>query len=165
MTHNPLFTFVVLAGAFVAAGTSEPNQSKIPAPPVPGDVDPKMPYFLVCAKACDDCARQCETCSAHCAKMIADGRKEHLATLRLCQDCAAVCSAASRVVARDGPMSDLICSACAEACKRCGDACEKQSADPIMKRCAEECRNCEKACREMAKHPAPAREPGGRQPR
>ena len=46
-------------------------------------------------------------------------------------------------------MNDLITSACAEACKRCGDACGKHASDPLMKRCADECRACEKVCREM----------------
>jgi hypothetical protein len=84
--------------------------------------------------------------------MLAEGKKEHLETLKTCSDCATICSAASCVVAKAGPMSDLICTACAETCKRCGDACEKHAADPIMKQCATECRECEKACREMLKH-------------
>lgn len=148
-----LFDVALLAGTVYAAVASEPVQPKIPIPQVPqsGDVDPKMPFFLVCAKACDDCERMCEMCSAHCAKMIADGNKDHLHTLRLCQDCAAICQSASRVASKDGPLSDVVCTACADACKRCGDACEKHASDPIMKRCAEECRTCEKACREMVK--------------
>lgn len=149
-----VYDLVVLVGAILAAtaATSNPEQPKIPVPPVPQlEVDPKMPYFLVCAEACDNCARHCELCAAHCARMIADGKKEHLETLRLCQDCAAFCQATSRITAKDGPMKDLIAMNCADACKRCGDACEKHAHDPIMKRCAEECRKCEKACREMHK--------------
>jgi hypothetical protein len=105
-----------------------------------------------CAKACSDCQRLCDMCAAHCAKLIAEGKKDHLTTLRTCQDCATHCSAAACIVSRMGPFSDTICTACAEACKRCGDACEKHSEDSMMKRCAEECRKCEKACREMLKH-------------
>ena len=48
--------------------------------------------------------------------------------------------------------SDLICQACAEACARCGEACEAHPEDAHMKKCAEECRKCEKACREMLEH-------------
>jgi hypothetical protein len=55
-------------------------------------------------------------------------------------------------VARGGPFSDLICTACAEACARCAKACEQQPGDEHMKACAEECRRCEKECREMLKH-------------
>jgi hypothetical protein len=109
-------------------------------------------HYMQCAKACDDCGRVCDACSAHCAKMAADGKKEHLKTMATCADCAAACKAASCIVARKGPFSDLICTACAEACKRCGDACEQMKDDPMMKQCADECRKCEKACREMLKH-------------
>ncbi|HVK10811.1 MAG TPA: four-helix bundle copper-binding protein [Gemmataceae bacterium] len=108
--------------------------------------------FLECARACDDCARICDACSAHCAQLVADGKKEHLTTLKTCQDCATVCQAASAIVAKAGPFSDVICHSCAEACKRCGDACEKVGDDKMMKECAAECRKCEKACRDMLKH-------------
>jgi hypothetical protein len=151
-----LIGIAALVGGFTLH-TAEDLQPKIPLPPIPipgkgpDQVDPKMPGFVVCAKACDDCARMCEMCVAHCARLLGDGRKEHLDALRLCQDCAAVCEAAARVTAKDGPMSQLVCTACADACKQCGDACEKHPADPMLKRCAEECRKCEKACREMIK--------------
>jgi hypothetical protein len=151
------FGLAALATAVLALATAAGQD---PAPTrTPGQVDPKMPHFLACAKACDDCARMCDLCSAHCAKMVAEGKKEHHETLRTTQDCATVCSAAARVTAKDGPMSDLICAACADVCKRCGDACEKHAADPIMKRCAEECRKCEKACRDMLVHAKPAAPP------
>lgn len=112
-----------------------------------------------CARACNDCQRLCDMCANHCAKLVAEGKKEHLTTLRTCQDCATHCSAAACIVARMGPFSDLICTACADACKRCGDECEKFKDDPMMKKCAEECRKCEKACREMLKHTSAANKP------
>lgn len=129
----------------------EPPVEAIPNPNAKQNPDPKMAYFLVCAKACDDCERVCNLCSAHCATMMADGMKEHLQTLRTCQDCATICSAAASVMAKNGPFSDLICTACADACKRCGDACAKYPGDPIMKQCADECRKCEESCRKMLK--------------
>jgi hypothetical protein len=151
------FDVIVLAGAIFATSAASSPQAKIPVPQVPrsSEVDPKMPMFIVCAKACDDCARHCETCAAHCASLLVEGRKEHHRTLRLCLDCAAFCQAASSITAKDGPMSDLICKSCAEACKMCGDECDKHPADPIMKRCAEECHKCEKACRDMVKQTIP----------
>jgi hypothetical protein len=108
--------------------------------------------FDKCAKACSDCARACDSCAHHCAHMLADGKKEHMKTLRSCQDCATHCAAAACIVARHGVYSDLICTACAEACARCGKACEQFPDDKHMKACAEECRKCEKECREMLKH-------------
>jgi hypothetical protein len=112
-------------------------------------------HFMDCAKACDDCARICEACAAHCAKLLSEGKTGHLRTLQTCQDCATICAAASSVVAKQGPFSDLICTACADACKRCGDACAEHPNDPLMKQCAEECRRCEKACRDMLRHLQP----------
>ncbi len=105
-----------------------------------------------CAKACGDCQRACDSCAAHCAKMLAEGHKEHRHTLASCQDCATHCGAAACIVARRGPYSDTICTACAEACARCAKACERFSEDEHMKQCAGECRRCEKACREMLDH-------------
>jgi len=116
-----------------------------------GSADKHGSHFMDCAKACDDCARICDACAAHCAKMLADGKKDHLQTLRTCADCASFCSAASCITARQGPFSDLICTGCADACKRCGDACTKFKDDEMMKKCADECYRCEKACRTMVK--------------
>lgn len=112
---------------------------------------PQGHSMVECAKACDDCARACETCTYHCGKMLADGMKDHLESQRLCADCATVCRAASSVVSRQGPMSLLVCTACADACKRCAESCEKFKDDAGMKACAAECRKCEKACLEMVK--------------
>ena len=113
--------------------------------------------YLACAKVCGECALACDNCAAHCAKLVADGKKEHLRTLQTCQDCAAFCGTAACITAKAGPFSDLICSSCADACKRCGDECDKFKSDPTMKKCAEECRKCEKACRDMLKHVAQAK--------
>jgi hypothetical protein len=107
-----------------------------------------------CAKACSDCQRACDMCATHCAHQMHEGKKEHVETLMTCRDCATFCSAASQITARGGPYAQLICSSCAEACARCGAACEKFPNDSHMKACAEECRRCEKACREMLKQTA-----------
>lgn len=145
-------SFAVAATA-VSVGGQQPDTATGAAQPTPKAVDPHMSHFMDCAKACDDCARMCNMCAAHCTKMVADGKKEHLATVRTCVDCASICKSASEIVIKSGPFSDLICTACADACKRCGDACEKHAEhDPIMKQCASECRKCENACRTMMKH-------------
>lgn len=113
--------------------------------------------YMDCAKACDDCARHCDACAAHCAEMLAAGKKDHLKTVRTCADCAAICRAAGAVTARSGPFSDLICTSCADACKRCGEACDAHKDNEMMAKCAEECRRCEKACRDMLKHTGSAK--------
>jgi len=108
-----------------------------------------------CAAACSDCQRACDACAQHCGTLLAEGKKEHLATLQTCQDCATVCAAAACVVARRGPFSDSICKACADACNRCGKECDRFPTDPMMKKCADVCKACEKDCRDMieAHHP------------
>lgn len=108
--------------------------------------------FQACAKACSDCQRLCDSCATHCIDMLADGHKEHRATLGTCRDCADFCSAAAQIVARGGPFAQEICKGCAEACAQCAAACEKFADDAHMKACAAECRKCEKACRDMVGH-------------
>jgi hypothetical protein len=103
-------------------------------------------------KALTDCMRECESCSHHCAKMVADGHKHHMKTLRTCQDCAEFCAATARIVSRDGPMVSIMGEACTKACNVCGKACEEHASDETMRRCARACRDCERACRDMVQH-------------
>jgi hypothetical protein len=104
-----------------------------------------------CAEECGACQRACDSCAAHCARLLlGQSKKEHYLTLQTCQDCATHCSAAASIVAREGPFSDTICKACAEACGRCAKECEKHAShDAVMKQCGEACRKCEQACRDM----------------
>ncbi len=108
--------------------------------------------MMACAKACSDCQRECDMCGHHCATMLAEGKKDHLASLATCQDCATICSASACIVARMGPFSQTVCQACAECCAKCAKECEKFPKDEHMKKCAEECRKCEKECAMMVKH-------------
>jgi hypothetical protein len=110
--------------------------------------------MLACAKACSDCQRACDSCATHCTLLLAEGKKEHMKSLRSCQDCATICAASSQIVARNGPTSVLMCECCAKACDLCGKSCEAFPEDKHMKSCAEECRRCETACKAMVKHMA-----------
>jgi hypothetical protein len=140
----PVFALAVFMFAGSAAFTAD-DKAK-------GESHDHHAAYDTCAKACGDCQRACDSCATHCANLIAQGKKEHMKTLQTCQDCATHCSAAASIVARMGPFSDTICTACAEACSRCGMACEKFSDDRHMKKCADECKNCETACKAMLKH-------------
>jgi len=148
-----LATSLVVAVASLAALHSVPatGQDKKPES---GSRDEHHEAYERCAKACNDCQRVCDTCATHCARQVADGKKEHDKTLQTCNDCADFCAAAARIVARGGPFADLICQSCAEACARCGKACEQFPDDKMMKACAKECRRCEKECQGMLKHVA-----------
>jgi hypothetical protein len=105
--------------------------------------------IMSCAKACSDCQRACDACSAHCVGLLSEGKTQHVKTMQLCNDCAAICAASAQIVARHGPMTNVVCTACADACNQCAAACEVMKDDAHMKHCAEECRRCEKSCRTM----------------
>jgi hypothetical protein len=157
MTRVRMLGLAVVASVVLAvglgAGLAQDKQAGKARRVAPaGKHDSHAKEFEKCAKACSDCQRICDACATHCAHMVANGQTEHMHTLQTCRDCASFCAAAAQIVARHGPFSDLICTSCAEACARCGAACEKHPNDEHMKRCAEECRRCEKACREMLKH-------------
>jgi hypothetical protein len=111
--------------------------------------DAHSDMLLSCAKACADCQQACDACSAHCVAMLAEGKTQHTKTLQLCNDCAAMCAVSAQIVARHGPLTNVVCNACADACNQCATACEASKEDAHMRHCAEECRRCEKACRTM----------------
>lgn len=111
--------------------------------------DPHSDMMMSCAKACSDCQRACDMCSAHCLALMTEGKSQHAKTMQLCNDCAALCAVSAQIVARHGPLLNVICAACADACNQCAKACEAQKDDAHMKHCAEQCRICEKACRTM----------------
>jgi hypothetical protein len=104
-----------------------------------------------CARACAHCAKECESCLNHCTQMLADGKKEHLATVRSCNDCGDICAMAGKLIARDGAFANLMCVACAKACDGCGAECAKFPNDEHMTVCAKACKECATACREMVK--------------
>ena len=103
-----------------------------------------------CLKACADCAKSCEMMFHHCFKLTAQGEKGHAKSAQIALDCADFCGLSAKLIARMSPMMAISCTACAEACKKCGDECSKSDMAE-MKECAEVCRKCEQSCREMAK--------------
>ena len=107
-----------------------------------------------CVEACYECAQTCTACADACL-----GETDHLAMLvrcvRLDLDCADVCDATGRVLSRAAATDDgvrrALVAACAEACRACGDECERHAAMHAHCRvCAEACRRCEAACRALA---------------
>jgi len=106
-------------------------------------------HFTTCARICAECQINCEDCYRHCTERAAAGGMEHAAAMHLCLDCADACATASRLAARNGPLSALACEACAKACDACAEACEAAGADRHMSACAQSCRDCANSCREM----------------
>jgi hypothetical protein len=111
----------------------------------------RSPEMEKCIKACHDCAVQCESCFNHCAHLAAEGKKEHLATLKSCVDCGDLCIVAAKIMLRDGALVGAACDGCAKACDGCAAACDKFPMDDHMKACAKACKDCSKACQEMEK--------------
>jgi hypothetical protein len=108
-----------------------------------------------CLDACTACAAVCNEASHHCLTQIEKGstdKDHHSRTHHLTADCATICSVSAALVARQGPLMDAQCNACAEACRRCAEECEKgQEIAGIMRDCARICRECERSCREMVR--------------
>ncbi|HLJ96821.1 MAG TPA: four-helix bundle copper-binding protein [Gemmataceae bacterium] len=150
---------LTILGTYATAQQQDRSPEKQKRAPTPaGAHAAHSEAYEHCAKACNDCQRSCDACATHCVHLVAQGVKEHLQTLQTCQDCANVCTSAAQIVARQGPFSDVICRACAEACARCGKTCEQHANDKMMKQCADECRRCEQVCRDMLQHTGHAAE-------
>lgn len=109
-------------------------------------------HFAKCAKACAVCMLECESCQTHCGRLVLEGKKDHVKTMRLCGDCGSICATAAKITSRQGPLSVTLCDACAKACDTCGAACAKFPDDAHMAKCAKACKDCAAACREMIKH-------------
>ena len=105
-----------------------------------------------CIEACIDCAQACGMCADACLaeEMVADLRS----CIRTDLDCADICTTTARVVSRrTGANADIIkavVTACAAACKSCGDECAGHaSMHEHCKVCANACRRCEQACNDL----------------
>ena len=74
--------------------------------------------------------------------------------IRLCLDCADICTTTSAVASRqtdyDANVTRPLLEACIAACKSCGDECEVHA---MMHAhcgvCAEACRRCQQACQDL----------------
>ncbi|HEY6746275.1 MAG TPA: four-helix bundle copper-binding protein [Mycobacteriales bacterium] len=103
-----------------------------------------------CIQACVDCAQACTACADAC--LAEDMVAELTKCIRTDLDCADVCEVTGRVLSRhtgyDAELTRAILEACVQACRSCGDECERHaSMHEHCKVCAEACRRCEQACR------------------
>jgi uncharacterized membrane protein len=102
-----------------------------------------------CIEECFACAQSCVACADACL------REQQVAELTRCirlnLDCADICETTGRIVTRQTePQPELVrtmVEACAAACRRCGEECERHAEHHEHCRvCAEACRRCEQAC-------------------
>ena len=109
--------------------------------------------LVACIEACYDCAQACTACADAC--LSEDKVKELAKCIRLDADCADVCETTGRVLSRqteyDANLTRSVLQACAQACKSCGDECDRH-AEMGMEHCgvcAQACRRCEQACNQL----------------
>ncbi len=99
-----------------------------------------------CIRACLDCSQACTACADAC---LGEQDVQMLVRcIRLDLDCADVCAATGNVLSRQTATDPAMLRAVLEACGLCGDECE-QHAQHGMQHCAvcaEACRRCEQAC-------------------
>jgi hypothetical protein len=101
--------------------------------------------LIACSEACTACADACLS-----EEMVADLTK----CIRTNLDCADICDTTGRVLSRhtgyDANLTRSLLTACADACKACGDECAAHANHhEHCKVCADACRSCEQACREL----------------
>jgi hypothetical protein len=101
--------------------------------------------LIACGQACTACADAC---------LSEDMVAELTTCIRTDLDCADICAATARVLSRhtgyDATISRTLLTACAAACKSCGDECARHAEmHEHCRICAEACRACEQACRDL----------------
>ena len=114
---------------------------------------------------CVDCAQTCIACADAC--LGEDAVRDLVQCIRASLDCADLCEAAACIATRRSGSNPTVIAAvlraCAEACARCGEACERHAGSIEHCRiCAAKCGQCESACLEAIAEvvdfdPAPAR--------
>lgn len=107
--------------------------------------------LIACIQRCLDCGQACTACADACLaeQSVAELRR----CIRLDLDCADLCLATARIAgrqtSRQGSLLLHTLEACAEACRVCGEECERHAGMHAHCRiCANACRACEQACRE-----------------
>lgn len=99
-----------------------------------------------------DCAQTCTMCADACLgeEMV----KQLVRCIRFNLDCAAICETTGAVLSRqtepDWSLISAQLTACARACKVCGDECQHHAdMHEHCRICAEACRHCEQLCNQL----------------
>lgn len=105
-----------------------------------------------CIAACLECSQACTACADACLNEPSPG--DMVRCITTCQDCADVCAATasvlSRLGARDLATVRSLLEACRIACGACASECELHvGMHEHCSVCAEACRRCEQACAEL----------------
>lgn len=105
-----------------------------------------------CIAACFECAQTCTACADACLSedMVAELTK----CIRTNADSADICATTGNVLSRhtgyDANLTRSIVETCRMACKSCANECEQHAEmHKHCSVCAEACRRCEQACAEL----------------
>jgi hypothetical protein len=118
----------------------------------PRGADVESAALVDCIEACSDCAQSCTACAD--ADLAEDDVATLIRCIRLCDDCSDICTTTERVISRqtefEPALAQAILRACVEACRLCGEECERHAHHHEHCRiCAEDCRRCEQACEQL----------------
>ena len=108
--------------------------------------------LAACVEACFECAQTCTVCADAC--LGEDNIEMMVSCIRSDLDCAAVCLATGQLAARQTNTNWTVLraqlTACAAACRACGDECEQHAGmHEHCRVCAQSCRDWEEACNQL----------------
>ena len=97
--------------------------------------------------ALNACIAACEHCATAC---FGEPSVQMMAPcIQLDHDCADICALTVRFLARGSNYARHLLATCADACRACGDECDKHASHMAhCRECTEACRRCEQACRQ-----------------
>lgn len=118
----------------------------------PGSAAVDTSTLVECIETCFDCAQSCTACADACLGEEDPKSLSRCITLNLA--CADICDATGRLLSRqtvfEPELARTALQACAEACRVCGEECERHASHHEHCRvCAEVCRRCEEACNKV----------------
>jgi len=118
----------------------------------PSDIQLDRELLARAIDALTACSQTCTACADACLseQMVADLRR----CIRTDLDCADICAVTARVLSRhtgyDAAVTKAQLQACVQACRTCGEECERHSTHHEHCRiCAEACHDCERACADL----------------
>jgi hypothetical protein len=93
----------------------------------PGEAFVDASLLSRCIEGCYDCAQTCTACADAC--LGEDDVQPLVRCIRLNLDCADVCATTGNILSRETALelgiARVIVQACAEACRVCGEECER----------------------------------------
>lgn len=100
-----------------------------------------------------ECIQLCESTFHNCMETMREavgrGTQPDQELVSLLLSCAEAAQAAVRFLVILSPYHERLVALCQEICLRCAWKCESFSGDDLLKRCAEHCRACATACQKQ----------------